>query len=97
MKTAIAARGFLRSDLKLNVRRGERIEGAAGYIDDLARLGLVREVAAIDAAPEMICGHPMTAAGAQSSASPAAPVSPQTTRKRSGGGGRKKRGELSSS
>lgn len=91
MKSAVAARSFQRSDLKIRVRAGERIIGPSDYIDELAALNLVREVQHHKAAPENK-GDPSKAVGAivKSSALPAAPASQQTIAVRSKRGGKRR-------
>lgn len=80
MKTGIATATFRRSDTRVRVRAGGTVVGEDSYIDDLKRGGLLREVAAIPWAPENKA-RPTETDGAteRSSASPAVPVSPQTT------------------
>jgi hypothetical protein len=97
MKEATAMRSFRRSDLGVPVRVGERILGREGYIDELAKIGLVREVAAAPAAPERK-EAPISADGEarRSSASPAAQASLQTTANESGSGGARRRTAASS-
>lgn len=97
MKEATAMRSFRRSDLGVPVRVGERISGQGGYIDELAKIGLVREVAAAPAAPERKADP--TAAGGEdrrSSASPAARASRQTTANESDAGAARRKAPASS-
>jgi hypothetical protein len=92
MKSAIAQRSFTRSDTREPVKVGQRISGADGYLMDLSRIGLVREVKDVAEAPETKA-NPSPAVGREQvlSASPAAQASPQTSAKESGSGGKRKR------
>lgn len=90
MKQATAIKTFRRSDNRKIVHAGYVIEGDDFYIDELARGRLVREVRALTGAPENKA-HPMTAVSDLSSASPAAPVLPQTTASESDSGEAPKR------
>jgi hypothetical protein len=87
METVIAISSFDHDDQK--VRRGQQLTVSPQTADDLVRNALVRRMR--DPA------NPSKAAGTRSSASPAAPASPQTTAKQSAGGGRRRRAAASSS
>lgn len=85
MKQVQALKGFIHGEQR---ERGQRFFVTDMTADALARKGLVRILT--DEGPTS--KNPSTAAGEKSSASPAAPASPQTTAKRSGRGGRRKKG-----
>jgi hypothetical protein len=82
METVIARTGFEHHG---TVRRGQALTVSSGVAAQLARAGLV------DRAPAQAAGDPRKAAGRPSSASPAAPASPQTTAAPSKRGGGKRK------
>lgn len=90
METATVRRGFKRIDTKAFASRGTSITAEAKYIGELRRDGFVYETTALPGAPETKT-HPSSADGKEqkSSASPAVPVSAQTTAKKSGAGAKK--------
>lgn len=90
MKKATAKRTFQRTDTKEIVRAGERIIASDAYIDDLARIGLVRNVIALPGPPETKHA-PTPAAGKKQSVSPAAQALLEQTSLASKNGGRKRR------
>jgi len=73
--------------------RGERFVVSPQHANQLIAKGLARAVRPPVTAPARgaAVAIPSPAAGAMSSASPAAPALPQTTAKRSGSGARKRR------
>lgn len=78
MRAAITLRSFMRSDRRQHVSSGEYIEGAADYINELAKLGLARLVA-MDPERRETKDGPFPDAGEKSSVSPAAPALPPET------------------
>ncbi|MEX1669137.1 hypothetical protein AB4876_09450 [Zhongshania guokunii] len=84
MKVAVVLRPFMRSDTKEKVKVGRKIEAENGYINELSRGGLVREIA-INVSRETKAG-PKVAAGATLSASPVAPASRKKISRQSGSG-----------
>jgi len=92
MKKATAKRTFQRPDTKEIVRAGDRIIATEAYINELERVGMVRNVIALPSAPETkVAQVPTRAAGERSSVSPAAQALLDQTRNSSGGGGRRRR------
>lgn len=85
MKQAITNKGFLRSDTREHVGQNKPIKGEDGYIDELSRLGLVREVQAVAAAPENKA-RPQKPIGEKSSASPAGQASRRRSARKSAAG-----------
>lgn len=85
MKQVQALRGFIHGEPR---KRNERFRVTSQTAAELEQKGLVRVLSDEGPTPE----NPSTADGEKSSASPAAPASQQTTAKRSGRGGRRKKG-----
>lgn len=85
MLEATAVRSFRRSDTKTWVKRGQVITGDDQYVRQLERLQSVREVKAIESAPENKA-NPFPAAGEKSSASPVARRSRRKTAPQSDAG-----------
>jgi hypothetical protein len=73
MKAAVVNRGFLRSDIKQQVKPGQTIIGEDAYINELSRGGLVRETRMMPDPEELKA--PFADAGERSCASPAAQAS----------------------
>lgn len=90
MKKATAKRTFQRTDTKEVVRAGDRIIAPESYINELERVGMVRNVIALPSAPETKRA-PTLAAGAKSSVSPAAQALLDQTSSASGSGARRRR------
>lgn len=85
MKQVQALRSFIHGEPR---KRNERFSVTSQTATELEQKGLVRVLS--DEGPTT--ENPSTADGEKSSASPAAPASLQTTAKRSGRGGRRKKG-----
>lgn len=90
MKKATAKRTFQRTDTKEVVRAGDRIIAPEAYINELERVGMVRNVIALPSAPETKQA-PTRAVGAKSSVSPAAQALLEQTSSASVSGTRRRR------
>lgn len=90
MKKATAKRTFQRTDTRELVRAGDRIIAPEAYINELERVGMVRNVIALPSAPETK-QSPTRAAGAKSSVSPAAQALLDQTQNASKRGARKRK------
>lgn len=92
MKKATAKRTFQRTDTKEIVRAGDRIIATEAYINELERVGMVRNVIALPSAPETkVATVPTRAVGAKSSVSPAAQALLEQTSRASVSGARRRR------
>lgn len=90
MKKATAKRTFQRTDTRELVRAGDRIIAPEAYINELERVGMVRNVVALPVAPEKKV-VPSPAAGAKPSVSPAAQALLDQTQNASKRGARKRK------
>ena len=92
MKKATAKRTFQRTDTKEIVRAGDRIIATEAYINELERVGMVRNVIALPSAPETkVAQVPTRAVGERSSVSPAAQALLEQTQNASKRGARKRK------